>query len=465
MNYYSHVLAPARRTAERFSGRLYTAPMIALYMYMYIYIYVQWASPRYYYIGFQYKFDFESITFAYTLGIVTFFALKQRITEYSQYFGWMIYIVIYIPSILSVAMQGFDSVNAYYINLSLTLSFLLIIWTPEILRQRKIVPVRRNMIMWYFIPFYLAAFSFYIYSYRDVMTMPSFGDIYDQRATFGAVNAGAIAAYVNSWLSTALNPYLIAVGVFDRSKRWALALGIVGQIAVFMGFAGKIMLAVTVVIILFAVFIVKNDQIKINRLVLAALALIVIPFFTLIMTAYEPEGVSMEVVALIYMRTLAMPGVMTGVYADVFSSFPLTYWSHANIINLVVDYPYNQPLGIVVGTYLVGGGGWNSNANFWATDGLAAFGMTGVIIMGAVIGILLSFANKIVTRDRLSFAAVMSVPFIMTLGNVSLFTSLISGGGLIIFLLIALGTPQTVRPHPQHASFRRPGPSSSRPAW
>lgn len=292
MRHYSRTLTIASSPVQRFSGRVYTGPIVALYIYAYIYIYINWAAPNYYYIGFQYQYDPLSIAFACVLAAAVFVCLAQRVSEYSQFFAWMIYLTLYVPSVLSIAMQGFYSFSSYVLNSAITISFLSLLFLPQIIRQNKINQIRSSAVFWYFLPLYIMALSFYLYSYGDVMSMPTFGDIYDQRAAFSSVKAGGLASYLTSWLSTALNPYLIAIGLFDRSKRWALPLGLLGQIAVFMGFAGKIMLAVTVVIILFAVFVIKDDEIRINRLVASAAALILIPLAVIYITNYDPTGLN-----------------------------------------------------------------------------------------------------------------------------------------------------------------------------
>ncbi|MGE0458959.1 MAG: hypothetical protein AB7O56_12235, partial [Bauldia sp.] len=143
-----------------------------------------------------------------------------------------------------------------------------------------------------------------------------------------------------------------------------------------------------------------------------------------------------------YMRTLGIQGAMAGVYADFFTANPHTYWSHVNFVATLINYPYTLPLGYVIGTHLVGGAGFNANASFWVTDGIAAFGYAGIVLIGGVFGFLLAIANRLVPADRLVFGALLAIPFVMFLANTSLFTSLITGGGLLIAILLLYGAPQ-----------------------
>lgn len=416
--------------------------MLCIYIYIYMYIYIYWASKVFFNYGFIYRYDLSLIITSLMLVSIAFLSMPKTIREYSDFFLWMVYIILYIPSILSVSMQGYDSFNGYYLNSSITISFIIMVIIPRTLILGKFRPRKKVNILTPIIPIYIIIISIYIYNFRNIMTLPSFEDIYDQRNAYSTLDVSALARYLTFWLSNAINPYLIVLGLFDRSKLWVTLLGAVGQVIVFAAIALKMTIVIVLVMCLFYIYIVKNGKINIKRLLLSTLVLISIPLIIIYFTEYRPSGISLNIAALIYMRTLGIQGVMTGVYADVFSYSPLTFWSHVNIINFFVDYPYSKPLGYFVGIILVGGAGFNANANFWATDGIAAFGNTGVVIIGAFIGLLLCFADKIVTKDNLVFSSTLSIPFIMSLGNASVFTSLVTGGGVIVFMFVAFGTPE-----------------------
>lgn len=92
-----------------------------------------------------------------------------------------------------------------------------------------------------------------------------------------------------------------------------------------------------------------------------------------------------------------------------------------------------------VGSFLVGGGvGMNANANFFASDGVAALFTLGPACMGLLVGLLLRLVNKIVGTDDLPLAAICSSGFAFTLSELSLFTSLLTGGGFLLIVLLYL---------------------------
>ncbi|WP_254021878.1 hypothetical protein [Mesorhizobium escarrei] len=234
------------------------------------------------------------------------------------------------------------------------------------LQQRDVIHrFQAEWFLFFFLGVYFVAVALYVYELGGMLNFSSLGSIYTQRALFAAAAPSAVALYLTGWLSNAMNPYLLAVGMFDRSRRWLLPIAVAGQVLVFMAFAGKVMLVMLFVVVGFFIFAVKDGRIVVPRLVFGAAALGITVSAILIATGYQPTGVAFDVVSTIFMRTLALQGAMVGVYADVFSDSPLTYWSHSNIVNLFVDYPHKVPLGFVVGMRLAGGSGFNANSSFW----------------------------------------------------------------------------------------------------
>jgi hypothetical protein len=95
-----------------------------------------------------------------------------------------------------------------------------------------------------------------------------------------------------------------------------------------------------------------------------------------------------------------------------------------NIVNsLVYKYPYKRPLGFIVGEYFSGNDAYNANANFIATDGIAALGPLGIIIIFLIFSIILKILDSVTRNSNQKFAYLSSVYFIMTLLNISLFTT------------------------------------------
>lgn len=427
--------------------KLFLLNLVLLYSILFIYIYRAWAAPTYYYFGLDDRAqgDGELLFSFFMLSVVTTI-LPRQITKYSQFFAWIIFVIVLIPSILIVSVQGFETYSSTLLVLALAFSFVLMLKIPDVFSGGHRIGVRQVDARAFFAVFftvYLILNVAILYAYGHVMSFASLDAIYDQRFRAATSGAGPIFAYFIGALQNAFNPYLMAIGLVDRRRRWMLGLGIAGQLLIFAILAGKIVLAGILAVIGIALAGFVDKRPSVIRILLGVIAAMLITLFVVWREDFSPTGLNLEIVAMLFMRTFAIQGALTGVYADFFASHPYTYGSHIHIIDNLIDYPYEAPVGYVIGRYLVGGEGFNANSNFWATDGLGSFGLVGVVLIGAIIGIALIFVNRVVVPERLRFASIISIPYLMALSNASFFTSLISGGGFLLALFVAYGVPES----------------------
>ncbi len=77
------------------------------------------------------------------------------------------------------------------------------------------------------------------------------------------------------------------------------------------------------------------------------------------------------------------------------------------------------------------------NANFWATDGIAAMGLVGVLFASIVSALLFVLMNSFTRVYDTRFVVLCFLPFVITLLNQSMFSSFWSGGAfsLLLFFL------------------------------
>jgi hypothetical protein len=159
--------------------------------------------------------------------------------------------------------------------------------------------------------------------------------------------------------------------------------------------------------------------------------------------------------AIVLNRTIGNGGQLTVAYYDFFSFYEKTGYSHVHGLSLITKpYPYGDLIpGQVVGRFY-----WspfaNANANFWATDGIAAIGLPGVAIISVVTMLLFVAMNAVTQRHDRLFAILCFLPFVTTLLNQSLFSSFWSGGALFLMVFFAISrmtpppAPLLVRPRP-----------------
>ena len=143
-------------------------------------------------------------------------------------------------------------------------------------------------------------------------------------------------------------------------------------------------------------------------------------------------------------RIVATPGSFFVDYYNYFSEVGYTNFSHAKGFNLffapsqtLAQDPFFPELGRIVARD-VHGINSNSNASFLSTDGIAGFGLVGVLIVSALLSLILFIVNFLTRHWPLGITLPLMAPLALTLTNGSLFTVLLSFGlffWMSVFLL------------------------------
>jgi hypothetical protein len=140
--------------------------------------------------------------------------------------------------------------------------------------------------------------------------------------------------------------------------------------------------------------------------------------------------------SLLFQRTFANGGYMTGAYANFFNTHPLTHLSTVHGVGLFLQYPYDRTLGLLLGNYELGIQDLDLNAHFLASDGIAGFGPIGIIFISGACSMIFWILDCCAARHDVVLASLMVAFVAMNLLNASLFTTLLSGGlGLVILLM------------------------------
>jgi hypothetical protein len=430
---------------EAIKSRVKLFAALTIYITLFLWIYNGWGTINWWYLGLKSNGDAWELTYAIALCYMCVVILPVEIKKYSDFFASLLFWSSVLPTLLVIARQGHPGSYSYILNGCLFTALALLVAVPKIFVMKPIEPkfqISDARLLPVITAAYVTILGLFFYTYRDILNFASIDTIYDQRSLFALTEVNIILLYVLGWLSTVLNPYFIIYGLFDRTRIWMLPLGLAGQIMIFMAFAGKSFLLALFIYFWFFWFLQKNNRLLATRVSYVYLLFVIASFASVYFSDGAMEGVWGNVSALIFMRGLALPGALTGVYAEFFSFSPLTYFSQMNIVNRFVEYPYSEALGKVIGRYLSGGSeGMNANASMWATDGLSSIGPLGIIVVGLIISILLIFANRLVPHAKLPFAAMLSTTFIMNIGESGFFTNMITGGGFILVFLVAFGAP------------------------
>ena len=339
-------------------------------------------------------------------------------------------------------MQDFSSQGRIFLDVGLVFiaTMILIMGTRSTGLPLPTIRIKREY-FWIALLFTWAILNlFIIFAFGSILHLASFAEVYDQRYLGAAVADTSYIAYFIGALTGAFNPFLISVGVTRRNWLF-VALGLVSQIIMYMTVALRAVLLSTVLIPAAAILLVRRDRIQSYRigygmLAISTVMLTLLPFYTL------DSSLLSDVLSLIVVRTLEMPGVLFGAYADFFSQYPVTLYSHSIVGRYFSTYPYgNLQIGQVVGQYLVQDQSLESldaNAHFMATDGVAALGWPGIVTSSIFLTFLLRGLSRLLGRVDRRVLCGSFIPVIMSITNSSILTSTLTGGGFLLTILLYL---------------------------
>jgi hypothetical protein len=142
------------------------------------------------------------------------------------------------------------------------------------------------------------------------------------------------------------------------------------------------------------------------------------------------------VLFVVLMRTLSINGLVTAQYYDFFQQNPLTYYSHIKVVNWVVHYPYQYPVGQEIGLAYSGTTGLDATANFFATDGIGGLGLPGILLMSVFCAGVFWILDSAAQKHDPRLAALVTTYAAYNIANISIFTSLLSGGLALLMVML-----------------------------
>ncbi len=430
--------------------------LIFLYAVLFIYLYRFDIFPRWGYFGF--RLDAQDNAQAF-LGvgcvIVAYWFLPMRANFASDYVLWLLFILSYIPIQITLGLSDSVAGGVGALQGALLFSFILsvvtskmvskIVFMPQIVRTDSAIRngVGRIMFTRTFILAACLLVALLVLKFRSIMSFAGIEGVYEQRANANEFGIGVVYGYVILWTSYVFAPLMIAIG-FTTKVRSLVFLGLIFLIIIYMITASKT--AFVIFGFLFFVHALNYFGLRKRMYMLA-----VIPIFPMLasmsvdLSGYgEFSAISSYILDQMVIRGIAIQAMIFNLYAEFFGQNPYTYYSHVTGISLLVEYPYQLPVGRVISMYQYGHPDTNANSGVWATDGIASGGAIGLIIAGVMIGLFLGFVNRMTKNVGHRFLSLTMIPLALLLVNVSMFTTVASGGGLaLVFLVRRLWTDFT----------------------
>ena len=405
----------------------------ALYIGAVHYAYVSYINPTFEYAHYIYlPFDIASLVITYILTWLVVLAHRDS-AHPSQSVAGLIYTLSYVPIQLSLLF----TVKQPYLTFILPAQMTLALSMTLIFVAARTGPLPQSGRLFNFKALdhglglmTVCTIILIVIVNLDHMRLVSFEDVYDLRADATSGQSSTLLGYLSSWISYCFISYFFAQGIIHR--KWLhLGLGVAGSLSLYMSTGAKaslLLLPITVGV----VTLWREGPGFLSR----TLIWLVVFIFALIVLLPD-DGASLWAKSIILVRILGSSGWTASKYLEYFGANNLTYYSHIGPVNSIFGgYPYGEySLGQIIGIEYSGSFEANFNASFWASDGFAAAGILGVLIITVPVIILLYLINRLTVVFQNRFTVAWGTGFFIAMLNVPLSTALVSGGGGIFLLL------------------------------
>lgn len=366
------------------------------------------------------------------------FLFYRGLRNLSSFFTLFLYILVYIPFAHALfTMRNISPLTTYSYGGVFCMIFIFLFCIGKGQRIFKDIIIEPQ------IPFnwiqgaaiiltvVLVAMSINSMHFVNVFTQ---SDMMYQLRAENSENAGQISllAYIKGWLFGGFYPFLLVNYLSER--KWIKTTSIiVAYFILFMIDMQKLTFFMPFALIILYFFIRKEKEAISNKL--HALIMYSLSIASIFIVFLKDEVLQLVLGFIVVLRTSAVAGWLSQYYLRFFciNDNPFTYYSHINIVNVITNgYPFSQPLGMAVAY-----GSQNANANFFLTDGLAASGIFGILLIGIFFYLLMHIINSISYRYKISDLLIIFLPTLSYILNTSIFTTLLSNGLLILLLIIA----------------------------
>jgi hypothetical protein len=445
----------------RYKDRALLVFGVVVYIAFFQWMYIHWLSPVFGYYGFEFNPPSAAyLLLAWVLSLLPSLWMPIDLSRASQLAYWILYFTVLIPSMFVPVYAGISSppeVAGLMLTLFAGFSIVGIAHRLPLLNIQSAGLGRSRFWIGFGI---LAGFLalWVMVTFRKNLQLLSFLNIYDVRFAAETVMEGTRLNYALMWLSGAVNPFLMGWGLYQK-KTWMFIVGALGQLLVYSSLGTK----GSIISVLFipALYLILRGNLRLFGLKItwSIVALFVLLCVLGVTEGKEPGPLMWVALFVVFMRTFGINGLLTAQYYDFFQSNPQTYYSHVTGVNWFLHYPYSNPMGIEVGSFYSADPTLDSTAHFWAMDGLAALGLIGVLLISVFCVLVFWILDSVARRHDPRLTALVISYAAYNLANISIFTSILSGGlGLLILILYLLPSENSeVSPvkHPYRASLQK----------
>ncbi len=398
--------------------------------------YIEYINPLFEYAGYLYFPPSDlSLVFAYLLIAVPVIGYRSSMQP-AAFGSAFIYALCYVPAQLILLFNWSQSPSELaYLQTSVAASMTVLFHAARYGGGKTSNNAPQNLSHLKKVMFMLTLISgsIFVLNYYEHMRLVSFEDVYDLRADSSRVDKGAFVNYLTSWLSYCFIPFYFAYGILRKDSR-SIAIGLFGSLLIYMATGAKASLLMGGIMYGVHICFGSSKDFLYRLLVIPTVGILICIFFL------PDEGLLFVAKSVVLIRILATGGWTMSAYHEYFSANGYTYYSHIGPINaLTQSYPYGEySLGQLIGQEYSGSIEANFNANFWASDAFAAWGMTGVPIATAAVCLAFYMINRCARGYTTEFVVLWYIGFWLALLNVPLSVALLSGGGILTAFILRM---------------------------
>lgn len=413
------------------TGRRATvAILVTVYVLLLAWAYENIISPRFSYGGFVsiHPEPLDIILDALLCGVLAIF-LPTNVTRPSELgriviFFLLIAPTVVIPTFLDVGWEGEDfEVKIYAVSSFLVLTAALTIIPRNAVRSLRIPG---DHALYFLVGVALVAVIVLgaSYTYGFSLQIHALSEVYDQRAIYSDRGGGrGINGLTTGLLQNALAPIFLIVGVHRRSLPY-FAFGLALLLYIYSITALKSALVGLGFVICVYVLARRVQATSFTRVWSAA----VITFVAVASLVASVPVLSIGI-DLVVRRVLAVQGMLSYYYIDIFEREEPTYYSHT-ILRIFFEHPFSGDPADIVGR-LLSGRAVHANASFLA-DGYVSGKLLGVIFATVVVALYLGLLDNITSELSPSVALGSTCMVIFIATQTGIVTLLLAHGGLAL---------------------------------
>ena len=420
----------------------------ALYLAAFGWTYVVYVNDNFSDLGFGYPVDWSDadLLVVTCLALLPSMWLPKTFDRPSAVFIYIQYLLIYVPAVWMTRYSILPLLNPGDRTLlcgALLGSFGILLWSHHRLPLINFPQFRVNGQLMWMVVYAIAGILLLILivGLGGNFRLVGLSEIYSLRdsATDLIKESGSgLLRYAFPWLNGLMLPMIYSRAM--QKSNYVVILPIVVCYGFLFGIWGSKTSLTDPIILLAASRWASSGSARMPLLMIAGLT------FALMLPALLPfeDGIGHLIklgwIAVVNMRTFSSPGIAIAQYYEFFSTHPLTLGSHITGLSWLVDYPYDYDIPQTLGYYYYGTL-VTANANFWAQDGLASFGGIGLGLVSVIAAFVFWILDSVTRGLSMKFVIPALVGILVSFANVSLFTTLVTGG-LGFFILICVFMPR-----------------------